>query len=286
MCNFCKNTFREPVILPCFEIICKYDLEQIRIDRKTISCPFCNQNHQEPDHGFQIDRRIAELIKLEVNKLDFGKTFNNGKRLLSDLEERINELDQLIEGPQNFLSEYFSNLKAKSDQRREYLLTMINEHFDQINEEIKKSEQECKQSIRIYDEFRIETGMLKKNLNQWSKDYDSLRLNEEKRDEIISKSFQTNSNLESRIIQLKQDLLQNMAFNFQSDDCKLKDKSLLGSIVKSFRFKFENFSNFKENNQLILESSKFNINGFKWNIEIKHKLGGFMGCYLYCDSKK
>ncbi len=286
ICSFCKNTFREPVILPCFEIICKCDLDQIRIDRKTVCCPFCDQNHSEPENGFQIDKRIAELIKLEVNKLDFGKTFNNGKRLLSDLEERINELDKLIESPQNYLTEYFSNLKTKSDSRREFLFMVINEHFDQINAEISKCEQDCKQSIRIYDDVKIETSLLKKHLDQWSKDYDSLRLNEEKRDEIISKSYQAKSELETRINEIKHDLLQNLAYSFQSDEIKLKEKSFFGSVVKSFCVRFENFANFKENDQLILESNKFNINGFKWNLEIKHKLGGFMGCYLYCDSKK
>ncbi len=241
ICSFCKNTFREPVILPCFEIICKCDLDQIRIDRKTVCCPFCDQNHSEPENGFQIDKRIAELIKLEVNKLDFGKTFNNGKRLLSDLEERINELDKLIESPQNYLTEYFSNLKTKSDSRREFLFMVINEHFDQINAEISKCEQDCKQSIRIYDDVKIETSLLKKHLDQWSKDYDSLRLNEEKRDEIISKSYQAKSELETRINEIKHDLLQNLAYSFQSDEIKLKEKSFFGSVVKSFCVRFENW---------------------------------------------
>ena len=116
ICQFCTNTFKDPVILPCFEIICKCDLDKVRsnTNKQEINCPFCEQNHLKPKEGFQIDKRIKELINLEVNKLDFGKTFNNGKRLLKSIEEQINELDKLVQNPNEFITDYFQELKNKS----------------------------------------------------------------------------------------------------------------------------------------------------------------------------
>ena len=135
MCQFCKNTFRDPVILPCFEIVCRCDLNKMRVDDSTINCPFCDQNHTEPKNGFQSDKRIKELINLEVNKLDFGKTFNNGKRLLKDFEERINEFEVLTTKPTESINEYFADIRKKSDLKRSQLQLMIIQHFDEINSE-------------------------------------------------------------------------------------------------------------------------------------------------------
>jgi hypothetical protein len=288
ICQFCKKTFRDPVILPCFEIICQHDLDEIRNlnDKKVIKCPFCPQQHHEPLNGFQADKRIKELINLEVNKLDFGKTFNNGKMLLKEFEECINEFENLTHDPNEFIQSYFNLIRQKSDTKLKQLKCMLNEHFDKLNSEIKYYENECKQEANCirYEDFKNELEISRKCLNQWSRDYDSMRLNEEKRDDIIGRTCQAKSELELKINYLKQNILLNLDYYFKSDD--LVDKSFLGSIIKSFRFTFNNFTQFKDNTELILESDKYLINGFKWNIEIKHKLDGFIGCYLYCDTKK
>jgi hypothetical protein len=56
-----------------------------------------------------------------------------------------------------------------------------------------------------------------------------MRLNEEKRDDIIGRTCQAKSELELKINYLKQNILLNLDYYFKSDD--LVDKSFLGSIT-------------------------------------------------------
>ena len=136
-CTHCNETFDVPMVLPCFELICKRHIENNEFKTNNdgfIKCPFCNDEHQIPE---KIDLRIKKLIDLEVNKIDLGKKYS--------LDQLVKEFESLHNDSESFIYNYYAEMKAKVNLRREELLEAVNLKYEAIMDDLKAKENEAKQ---------------------------------------------------------------------------------------------------------------------------------------------
>ena len=144
-CNHCNETFDVPMVLPCFELICKRHIENNEFKTNNdgfIKCPFCNDEHQIPE---KIDLRIKKLIDLEVNKIDLGKKYSLAKQELMSLDQLVKEFESLNNEPESFIYDYFLEIKTKVNLRREELKEIIDLKYEAIMDDLKAKENEAKQ---------------------------------------------------------------------------------------------------------------------------------------------
>lgn len=236
-------------------------------------------------------------MELEVDKLNFGETFEYGKTMLKELEETIEEFESVNNNPFNFVNNYFSKLKNQCDLKREKLKARIDHHYDKLLTEIDKHKADCEIAAKNfeYNPRKLEVG--KESLNKWIKQYDTMKLDNEKMDIIILKSKLLKSKLSKELNNSKQMLLLNKAIKLETGE--MPDKNVLGhlkieTMKKSesendsvlFKFTLNNFSNFKNNPKYVSSSNEFAIGNLKWYLKIDNETDGYIACFLYCLSNK
>ncbi len=135
-----------------------------------------------------MDKRIVRLMELEVDKLNFGETFEFGKTILKELEETIEEFENVNNNPVSYVNAYFNKVKNQCELKKEKIKSKIDSHFEKIFHEIDKHKGECELIARAFDynPRKLEVG--KESLNKWIKQYDTMKLDTEKMDVIILKA--------------------------------------------------------------------------------------------------
>ena len=278
-------------------MICRHDLNELKASNgKFIICFFCKKTHQRPKDDFPLDRRIIRLMELEVDKLNFGETFEYGKTMLKELEETIEEFESVNNNPFNFVNTYFSKLKNQCELKREKLKARIDHHYDKLVSEIDKNKADCEIAAKNfeYNPRKLEVG--KDSLNKWIKQYDTMKLDNEKMDIIILKSKLLKAKLSKELSASKQILLLNKSFRLETSD--MPEKNVLGQLkienMKKiddsdnvlFKFTLNNFSNFKNSPKYVSSSNEFAIGNLKWYLKIDNETDGYIACFLYCLSNK
>jgi hypothetical protein len=70
-CYLCNKLLVDPIVLLCGNCICKTHLNElltnISRDKSTFICCICKDEHQIPKNGFMIQKKIQNLINLELN---------------------------------------------------------------------------------------------------------------------------------------------------------------------------------------------------------------------------
>lgn len=109
-CKVCKRTFKDPVVLPCYETICRNDLTNI--DGK-LKCFFCNEHHEHPEKGFPVDKRTQDFLDLFYEQLVHSCAYKTSKASIEDLDTKFKEVNILEKDPYNYIYEYFLEIKTK-----------------------------------------------------------------------------------------------------------------------------------------------------------------------------
>ena len=63
-CKICKFIYEKPILLPCNKTICEAHLQDLAGNmKKSYRCLFCRKLHDIPEHGFEINKPIENIIK-------------------------------------------------------------------------------------------------------------------------------------------------------------------------------------------------------------------------------
>jgi len=156
-CKLCHKAYENPIILPCGDKICKNDLNQIynqitlddNSDIPHLKCPACHESITVPKNGFPVDREMKKLIEIGLDKLSFGEIFDNSKKEVHALREKIQALDKLKSEPKSYVVEYFNKLRSQLNASRTELKAKIDRSFEKLANEISANENECLEVLEI-----------------------------------------------------------------------------------------------------------------------------------------
>ena len=110
-CSYCSKAFKDPILLPCGDSICRQHLkERDVVKQNKIKCRTCNEEFQVKNNEFKSNEAISKLIdshsylneeetslkhELEVRKFSdlydsFVQNIKTKRQIIRQMERRLN----------------------------------------------------------------------------------------------------------------------------------------------------------------------------------------------------
>jgi hypothetical protein len=121
-CKYCSNILQDPVILPCGETICKKHSEDIT----KMKCLVCSDIHSMSKHGFPVNAFAQSQLDIKLYKLNINsRDFQECNLKLENLNKKMKKYESMRNDKENYIYEYFSELRRNVDIRRDTLINNI-----------------------------------------------------------------------------------------------------------------------------------------------------------------
>jgi hypothetical protein len=208
-CRLCKCHLTAPVLLPCCHSVCK----KHQHESKTIVCLECNIEHEVPSEGFAENKDLALIISTGIFAFDLGPKHKNAVESCNKMNELIEEVEQLVKDPINYIYEQIGDLKRRIDLAREEFKLKIDDEAEMLLKKMQKYENNCKQSLRSSSvesklkriESKMETTKL--DLDNWRRYLDKFTVNCSEYENIQNKCKDSISEIKNRLDSLKKTFL-------------------------------------------------------------------------------
>ena len=276
-CEYCKQIYDDPIILPCNETICsKHLLED------SFVCQNCNKIHSKQRNFYPTDKKTLKLIEVNkkyvnIDQINFGFNHQNAKVLLEELETLIGKIN-----PTEYLDKVFKEMKTKINSTKEQYFNLIETNYNKIMNQVINFEQECRDQVANTTSFFNKTIQQTTNdLNKWK---EMLNIPDFSKDSQWKKlSLNAEIEIEKLKILIKQcedDLLLNKEFDFvpksilndnNFGDLKNQKKEIIEEKLShgSLKFTIDNFNQFKETREVLTSQESIIIHDIPWKVSVK-----------------
>jgi WD40 repeat protein len=213
ICDFpgCQKYLKEPITLPCGDMICKEHLDE-QLER--FKCPSCNEECLVPDGGFRINWRMNDL--LNKNSHLTGK-HKKTKDLFDLYEKRVKEFQRSsLADPQVYIHDYFAGITRKIYIHRELMIQSINERADEFLNTLNRLEHECKANESVNEIIQLSQSK-SEELNKLSEKLRTLNITDQDLDEIKRKMKKALKEMEKRLGTIQKSLLMNKSVKFVAE---------------------------------------------------------------------
>ena len=137
-------------------------------------------------HIFRLDLTMCSIFKIKLFNVNHLKSssssplFEECKKEIEDARENMFKIELLEQNAENYIYEYFEDVKRQVDIRREDLKLKIDNYSDEI---VKSVEANQKTLINISKEVNQMTTLIEKSKNELSElstQFDTLEFNDTK----------------------------------------------------------------------------------------------------------
>jgi hypothetical protein len=172
-CSYCSRIFRDPILLPCEDSICRQHLKEREIVKANIiKCKKCNGEFQIKDKQFESNEGLKKLVESQcyLSEEELG--------LKKELEESIKKYFELYE---------------EFAQNKSILETVVYNHFQEMRFEIDEHREQLKEksaeiddiALAMIDQTKKYEEMFLKNLNErFQVNFSSFEKNKPLEDEL------------------------------------------------------------------------------------------------------
>ena len=171
------------------------------------------------------------MEKTELEKkypyIDFGEEFNNSKQQLNAFKEATTRLKSSVSDSDDFVSEYFINLRNEIDLERELSMQQIDDHYELLIKQIKFIEKQCKSDQK----FEKMISKFDKDLKRLTDEINIPKFDMLKWKDIKSESMSKVSDINLIIENYHHNLLRNQSLSIGSIKTEL-GKLLDGDIIE------------------------------------------------------
>jgi hypothetical protein len=167
-CSYCSKIFKDPILLPCEDLICREHLSDRDILKQNkIKCKACNEDFGVKNKEFKSNEAISKLIEshsyLNETEMSFKRELEESLRQFFEFYEEFNQNRTKLDME---VFEHFQEIRFKIDQHREELKKRIDDISLAMIDETKKYQEkylrDLKESFSLFDE----TQSLEDKLNQ------------------------------------------------------------------------------------------------------------------------
>ena len=153
-CSYCSRIFRDPILLPCEDSICRQHLKERGVVKENkIKCKKCNGEFQIKNNHFESNEDLKKLVESQC--------------YLSDEELGLKKV--LEESMQKYFEFYEEFVQNKS-----ILETVVYNHFQEMRFEIDEHREQLKETsaeiddiaLAMIDQTKKYEEMFLKNLNE------------------------------------------------------------------------------------------------------------------------
>ena len=229
-CGYCNCILEIPVTLPCNEIICEKHINEIKFENDSklaLKCKSCNDDHEIPNFGFRIDKRIEKLLNRKLHQINFGEIHSKAIESSKALVKIIDQLKHLTHEPEIFITEYFNNIKNQVNSHKEKAISTIERHHKNLIETIQNYMETCSKDVKqnlvtqkdIIEETQKQLGLWQSKLA--IPDLSKTEFSFEKIEKNITSSIKK---LNRTIETLKNDLLLGKTYEFINEEFISQEK--------------------------------------------------------------
>ena len=244
-CDLCNKLLVDPVVMPCGNSICKAHLNEvltnISAEKNTFICFICQEEHYIPKNGFTIHKKLQNLLSLELNALEPSPLYEECKKKIENAKEKVVKIELLEKNPENYLYEYFEDIKRQVDLRREELKLKIDNYSDDIIRSIDDTHMDLIKVSKEVNSMSLNIEKSKEELNKLIEKFDTLKFSDEKFDDIDYKMEILNKEMKKIINQYQDLLLENQKYIFEYEE--LPVENIFGRFFKfevSYEILFNN----------------------------------------------
>ena len=141
-CSYCSRIFRDPILLPCGDSICRdhlKDRDVVKANR--IKCKKCNDEFQIKDNEFNTNNDLKTLVEsqsyLSEEELDLKKGLEDSMQKFFHFYDEFNQNKSILESN---VYDHFQEMRFQIDEHRERLKVRIDDIALAMIDDTKKYE--------------------------------------------------------------------------------------------------------------------------------------------------
>ena len=234
-CELCNQLLVDPVALPCGYSVCKRHLDALlKNTPKQINefeCELCKKKHYIPEDGFAINKRIQNALNIKLSTLKLNPVYEECKTEINEAKNNIQLIENLDKDPENFIYEYFLELKRQVDLRREKLKLELDNYSDEIIQSIDSTKDNCIKLSTESKRLNTEIENSKNELTELIDDFDTFEIDNEKFEDIRQHLTILNGNLSRKFSEYKDSIIGGKEYTFEFKEIDIK--SSFGSFKET-----------------------------------------------------
>jgi hypothetical protein len=238
-CDVCLQLLKEPVALTCGSTVCKSHLEDLS-ESGVFQCEKCHEEHTAPTGGFKINNIVQDALNNNLNSLKASPIFEQCKVQIEHAAKSISDIEYMPDDPENYVYEYFEDIKRQVDLRREELKLKIDEYSDEIITVICETQSSLRKSCLSVTNSHVNASLtlrLKADLNKLIKKLDTLEIDNDIYQNINKEIRNLRDELDRIPFNYQQSLIQGKEFSFTFKNVTI-DQHFFGCFGDSKRVIF------------------------------------------------
>ena len=228
-CKYCNQILKDPITLNCCgDHICKQHIEELRPSSSSnvFWCPLCDE--ENTNQSLKSNELIQSMLDIEAYKFEIDPKY---EKIFESFKTEIENLETVLNDPDNVIYEQINELKRQVDLNREDLKSHIDALADNLIQQLEsygnqfRAEYKTNVDMKHYNSL-VETS--KKQLNEYEKYLNLLSSKAEERDKKSRQSENFIKHLHFKIVELRQNLFSNKSITYEP--IKLNKSMLFGSL--------------------------------------------------------
>jgi hypothetical protein len=222
-CKFCKEIYKNPLILSCGHKICEKDLQEICIETENekhiLNCHICDERMFVPERGFPIDKDFTIFASIaDFKGIDFGEKYRKSQQSLEAFKKELNDLEYLTDKSEEYINEYFSNIQKRIMFEREQVLGQLNLAYLNILNDVQLLKIQCNKvrETDYLEKIKNDLKYVKNNLNNLEMELNStsFKVDEKKWEDVCLKADFQKVKTTKTIMELKEKLTLNLSYEY------------------------------------------------------------------------
>jgi hypothetical protein len=226
-CEQCNKLLVDPVVMACGKIICKTHLDKLLTheskEKNAFICEICQEEHFIPKNGFVVPDKLQNLLDIELNKLAPSPMFEECRKEIENAKENVVEIGLLEKNAENYIYDYFEDIKRQVDIRREDLKFRIDTYSDQIIKSVEMDQMNLIKLSKEANQLTTNIEKSRKDLNELIAQFDNLELNDKKFEDIKASVAVVNQEFHKILAEYQDSLIGNKKYTFEFKELPIED---------------------------------------------------------------
>jgi len=226
-CDLCNKLLVDPVVMACGNFICKAHLDKLLTnasnEKSILICGICQEEHLIPKKGFMVNNRLQKLLRLELNALKVSPVFDECIKEIEEAKENVVKIGLLEKNAENYIYDYFEDIKRQVDIRREDLKFKIDKYSDEIIKSVEMNQMNHIKLSKEINEIRTNIELSKEELNKSMLQFDNLEFNDKKFEDIKSSVAVVNQKFNKILGEYQDSLINNKKYSFEFKESPIVD---------------------------------------------------------------
>lgn len=217
-CDLCHETLVDPIALPCGNSVCKRHVDELlekEPDKTFLECEICHVEHIIPKEGFMVNKRMQECLNIQLNTLKLLPVYDECKEVIRIAKENVAKIEKLETSAENYIYEYFEDIKRQVDLRREDLKAKIDKYSDETIQSIESSQLSYIKLSKEANRLAENIDKSKKELDEFVTGFDTFQIDEKKFATIKQNVSDLNDKFKGIISEYHDSLLGNKEYSLK-----------------------------------------------------------------------